>query len=341
MKRSASACHFSGARACAPILAVVCALFASAAAAAQPTSRQGAVGFPSKPVRWIVPFPAGGAADIVSRAIGQRLAEMWSQQVVVDNRAGAAGNLGIELAARATADGHTVVLIPATFTTYPSLARKPLYDAVRDFSPITLVSTSPLVLVVNPGVPAKTVQELVALAKSRPQQLNYASSGIGASAHLAAELFKAGTSTQIVHVPYKGQPPALVDLIAGQVQIMFPNMPSVMTFIRTGKLSPLAVSSAQRSALFPLLPTIAESGLPGYEVTQWGGLVTRVGMPAAIVAAFQRDVAAVLQTPEVRVNFATQGLDPVGSSPSEFAVFLRDEMAKWSKVIRDAGITAD
>lgn len=260
---------------------------------------------------------------------------------MVDNRSGAAGNLGIELAARATADGHTVVLIPATFTTYSSLTRKPVYDAVRDFAPITLVSTSPLVLVVSPVVAAKTVQELVALAKSRPQQLNYASSGVGATAHLAAELFKAGTGTQIVHVPYKGQPPAIVDLIAGQVQIMFPNMPSVMTYIKGGKLVPLAVSSRRRSALFPQLPTIAESGLPGYEVTQWGGLVTRAGAPAADVAAFQRDVASVLQVPDVRLNFANQGLDPVANSPAEFAAFLREETAKWSKLIRDAGIVAE
>lgn len=323
------------------LVAVACVIFGSSVAAAQSPLRRSVESFPSKPVRWIVPFPPGGAADIVSRVIGQRLAEMWAQQVVVDNRAGAAGNLGIELAARATADGHTVVLVPATFTTYPSLARKPTYDATRDFAPITLVSTSPLVLVVNPAVAAKTVQELIALAKSRPQQLNYASSGVGASAHLAAELFKAATSTQIVHVPYKGQPPAIVDLIAGQVQIMFPNMPSVMTFIKTGKLSPLAVSSVQRSVLFPQLPTIAESGLPGYEVTQWGGLVTRAGTPLATIAAFQRDVAAVLQTPEVRANFATLGLDPVGNSPGEFAVFLRDEITKWRKVISDAGITAE
>jgi tripartite-type tricarboxylate transporter receptor subunit TctC len=297
--------------------------------------------FPIKPVRWIVPFPPGGAADIVSRALGQKLSEAWGQQVVIDNRAGAGGNLGIELASRSPPDGYTVVLVPATFTTYPSLTRRPVYDPLQDFAPISLVTTSPLVLAVNPVVPAKTVQELVALAKRRPRELNYASSGVGASAHLAAELFKAQTGIQMVHVPYKGQPPAIIDLISGQVQVMFPNMPSVLSFVKSGKLRAVAVSSEQRSTLFPQLPTIAESGLPGFEVTQWGGLVTPAGTSAAVVEKIHRDIASVLRMQDVRNNFATQGVEPVGSTPGAFAAFLRHEMAKWSKLIRAAGITAE
>jgi tripartite-type tricarboxylate transporter receptor subunit TctC len=297
--------------------------------------------FPTKPVRWIVPFPPGGAADISSRVIGQKLTERWGQQVIIDNRPGAGGNLGTELAARAPADGYTVVLVPATFTTYPSLTRKPLFDPVKDFSPITLVSSSPLVLVVHPSLPVNSVRELVALAKARPDQLNYASSGIGASAHMAAELFKSMTKTRMVHVAYKGQPPAITDLIAGQTQLMFPNIPSALTQVKAKRLRPLAVTTTQRSSMFPALPTVAEAGVPGFEVTQWGGLVTAAGVPSAITGRFQQDVAAVLAMPEVQKAFQKHGFDTVGNTPAQFATYIRDEIAKWGKIIRDAGIRAD
>jgi len=297
--------------------------------------------FPTKPVRWIVPFPPGGAADISSRVIGQKLTERWGQQVIIDNRPGAGGNLGTELAARAPADGYTVVLVPATFTTYPSLTRKPLFDPVKDFSPITLVSSSPLVLVVHPSLPVNSVRELVALAKARPDQLNYASSGIGASAHMAAELFKSMTKTRMVHVAYKGQPPAITDLIAGQTQLMFPNIPSALTQVKAKRLRPLAVTTTQRSSMFPALPTVAEAGVPGFEVTQWGGLVTAAGVPLAITGRFQQDVAAVLAMPEVQKAFQKHGFDTVGNTPAQFATYIRDEISKWGKIIRDAGIRAD
>jgi len=297
--------------------------------------------FPTKPVRWIVPFPPGGAADISSRLIGQKLGERWGQQVIIDNRPGAGGNLGTELAARAAPDGYTVVLVPATFTTYPSLTRKPLFDPVKDFSPISLVSSSPLMLVVHPSLPVKNVRELVALAKARPDQLNYASSGIGASAHMAAELFKSATKTRIVHVPYKGQPPAIIDLVAGQVQLMFPNLPSVQSQVKTGRLRPLAVTTAARSALFPEMPTVAESGVPGFEVTQWGGLVTAAGVPAAVTGKFQKDLSAVLNLPEVKQALLGHGFEAVGNTPAQFAEFIRMEIAKWAKIINEAGIKAD
>jgi tripartite-type tricarboxylate transporter receptor subunit TctC len=305
------------------------------------TAQASAQNFPAKPVRWIVPFPPGGAADISSRVIGQKLTERWGQQVIIDNRPGAGGNVGTELAARAPADGYTVVLVPATFTTYPSLTRKPLFDPVKDFSPITLVSSSPLVLVVHPSLPVNSVRELVALAKARPDQLNYASSGIGASAHMAAELFKSLTKTRMVHVAYKGQPPAITDLIAGQTQLMFPNIPSALTQVKAKRLRPLAVTTTQRSMMFPALPTVAEAGVPGFEVTQWGGLVTAAGVPAAITSRFQQDVAAVLAMPEVQKAFQKHGFDTVGNTPAQFAGYIRDEIAKWGKIIREAGIRAD
>lgn len=297
--------------------------------------------FPDKPVRWIVPFPPGGAADIVSRLLGNKLTEMWGQQVVIDNRPGAGGNIGTELAAHTAPDGYTVVLVPATFTTYPSLSRKPLFNPIKDFSPITLVSSSPLILVVHPSLPVKNVRELIALAKAKPGQLNYASSGIGASAHMAGELFKAMTKTNIVHVPYKGQPPAIIDLISGQVQMMFPNIPSSLSQIKAGRLRALAVTTEKRSPLFPNLPTMAESGLPGFEVIQWSGLMAPGGTPGPVVDKIQRDVAAVLDLPETRQVLKKQGFEPVGNTPRQFAAFIRAEITKWAKVIKDAGIHAD
>lgn len=296
--------------------------------------------YPVKPVRWIVPFPPGGAADISSRVIGQKLSEVWGQQVIIDNRPGAAGNVGTELAARAAPDGYTVVLVPATFTTYPSLVRKPLFKP-DDFAPITLVSSSPLVLVVHPSLPVKNVRELVALARSQPGALNYASSGIGASAHMAAELFKSMTKTRIVHVAYKGQPPALADLVAGQTQLMFPNIPSALALVKAKRLRPLAVTTPVRTSMFPELPTVAESGVPGFEVLQWGGLVTAAGTPGAVTEKFQRDVAAVLKQEDVRKTFLKYGFDVVGSTPAQFADFIRAEIAKWAKIIREANIRAD
>lgn len=296
--------------------------------------------YPVKAVRWIVPFPPGGAADISSRLIGKKLSEAWGQQVVIDNRPGAAGNVGTEIAARAAPDGYTVVLVPATFTTYPSLARKPLFKP-DDFAPITLVSSSPLVLVVHPSLPVKSVRELVALAKARPGALNYASSGIGASAHMAAELFKSMTKTNIVHVAYKGQPPAIVDLVAGQTQLMFPNIPSALAQVKAKRLRPLAVTTTARSALFPELPTVAEAGVPGFEVLQWGGLVTAAGTPDSITGKFQRDVAAVLKQGEVRQLLVKQGFEAVGNTPAQFAAFIRAEIAKWAQIIREANIRAD
>jgi tripartite-type tricarboxylate transporter receptor subunit TctC len=325
----------------AAVIAILAGLGAFSATSAAQSGPGQSESFPQRPVRWIAPFPPGGAADIVSRLIGQKLTEAWGQQIVVDNRPGAGGNVGTEIAARALPDGYTVVLVPATFTTYPSLVKKPAYNAFKDFAPITLVSYSPLVLVVNPSLPVKSVQELISLVRAKPGEFNYASSGIGASAHMAAELFKSMTGTKIVHIPYKGQPPAILDLISGRVQIMFPNVPVSLPHIKAGRLRALAVSTAKRSALFPELPTIAKSGLPGFEVTQWSGLLAPAGAPKAIIGKYQRDIAAALSLPDVRQKLVSQGFEAVGNTPGEFSAYIKAEIAKWAKVIREAGIHAD
>ncbi|HWI14338.1 MAG TPA: tripartite tricarboxylate transporter substrate binding protein [Burkholderiales bacterium] len=297
--------------------------------------------YPNRPIRWIVPFPPGGAADLVSRALSQKIAERLGQQIVIDNRAGAAGNIGTELAARAAPDGYTVVIVPATFTTNPALSSKLAYDPQKSFAPISLVSSSALVLVVHPSLPATSIKALVALAKARPGQLNYASSGVGASAHLAAELFRSATDTELTHVPYKGQPPAMIDMLSGQVQVMFANIPVSLPHIRSGRLRGLGVTTLSRTSLFPELPTIAESGIPGFEVNQWSGLLAPAGTAPPLVQKLYDAVSAALKEPDVRAGLTAQGFDPVGSTPADFARYIAAEIAKWNAVIRKAGIRAD
>lgn len=317
------------------VIAAILALATTAVLAAQNPA-----GYPSRPIRWIVPFPPGGAADIVSRALALKLDESLGQQVVVDNRPGAAGNLGTEIASRAAPDGYTVVIVPATFTSNPALSSKLAYDPQKSFAPISLVSSSALVLVVHPSLPVTSIRGLVALAKAKPGELNYASSGVGASAHLAAELFKSATGTNMLHVPYKGQPPAMVDLLSGQVQVMFPNIPVSLPHIKAGRLRALGVTTLTRSSLFPKLPTIAESGLPGFEVNQWSGLLAPAGTPAAIVQKLYEAVSAALKAPGVKAGLSAQGFEPVGSTPEEFAAYIGRETTKWTDVIRKAGIKA-
>ncbi len=300
-----------------------------------------AAGYPDKPIRWIVPFPPGGAADLISRPIGQKLTARWGQQIVIDNRAGAGSNLGIELAAKAAPTGYTVVVVPATFTTNPSLYPKFAYDPVKDFSPITLISSSPLVLIVSPSVPAKSLGEFVALAKARAGQLNYASSGIGASAHLAAELFKSLAGIDVAHIVYRGQPPAILDMLAGRVQMMFANLPVALPQIAAGKLRGLALTTLQRSTQLPNLPTVDESGFPGFEVNQWTGLVAPAGTPRPIIMKLHAGVIAALDAPEVRSNLMNQGFQPAGGSPEQFAAYIQSEIGKWSKVIKERGIRAE
>ena len=298
--------------------------------------------YPSKPVRVLVPFPAGAGVDIVARMLGQPLAEIWGQAVVVDNRPGAGGTIACELAAKAAPDGHTLLIgNVSTFAMAPSLYKHVNYDPVRSFAPITLVDTSANVLVVHPAVPATNTQALIALAKAKPGSINYASAGSGTSPHLAAELFKSMAGVDLVHVPYKGSPQALTDLLGGQTQVMFASLVSAIPHIRQNRLRALGVTTPRRAAALPEVPTISEAALRGYDVSVWMGMVAPAGTPPAVITQLNRQIAAILQTPDVRDRLAAQGLEAVSNSPAEFGAYIATEVAKWAKIIKLAGVVAD
>ncbi len=306
------------------------------------TAGASAQSYPNRPVRILVPFPAGAGVDIVARMIGQPLTEVWSQAAVVDNRPGAGGTIACELAAKAAPDGYTLLLGNiSTFAMAPSLYKKVNYDPVRSFAPVTLINTSANVLVAHPAVPATNTQALIALAKAKPGQINYASAGSGTSPHLAAELFKTMAGVNLVHVPYKGSPQALTDLLGGQTQIMFASLVSALPHIRQARLRALGVTSLKRAAALPEVPTISESGLRGYDVAVWMGVVAPAGTPPAIVMQLNRQVAAIVQSPDIRERLAVQGLEAVADSPAEFGAYIASEVGKWAAVIRQAGVVAD
>jgi tripartite-type tricarboxylate transporter receptor subunit TctC len=312
---------------------------AALAAAASATLAQS---FPNRPVRILAPFPAGAGVDIVARMIGQPLSEQWGQAVVVDNRPGAGGTIACELVAKAVPDGHTLLLGNiSTFAMAPSLYKKLNYDPLKSFAPITRVNTSTNILVVHPNVQATTTQAFIALAKARPGQINYASAGSGTSPHLAAELFKSMAGIDLVHVPYKGSPQALTDLLGGQTQAMFASLVSAIPHLRQNRLRALGMTSTQRSAALPEVPTISESGLRGYDVSVWMGIVAPAGTPPAVIAQLNRQIAAILKMPEVRDKLGAQGLEAVTDTPAEFTAYIAAEVPKWAKVIRQAGIVAD
>ena len=295
--------------------------------------------YPSKPVRFVVPFAPGGTTDVLARLVGEKLSASLGQQFVVDNKPGAGGNVGTAQVAKAEPDGYTLLMgtvgthaINASI--YPSLP----YDPVQDFAPVTLVATVPNVLVVNPEVPANSVAELIALAKEKPGELNFASSGNGSSIHLSGELFKAMTGVDIVHVPYKGSGPAVVDLLGVQVDMMFDNLPSSAPQIKAGKLRPLAVTTKERSPMLPDVPTMAEAGVPGFESYSWFGILAPAGTPEAIVNKLQGEIAKALADPAMRERFAEVGAVPVGDTPAEFADLIAAETAKWAKVVEEAGV---
>jgi tripartite-type tricarboxylate transporter receptor subunit TctC len=295
--------------------------------------------YPTKPIHLVVPFAAGGATDVLARLVGERLTASLGQQVVVDNRPGAGGNIGSDLVARAEPDGYTILMgAVGTHAINPSLYPKMPYDPVKDFAPVTLVASVPNVLVVNPEVPAKSVQELIDLAKAKPGELNFASSGNGTSIHLSGELFKAMTGTDIVHVPYKGSGPAVTDLLGGQVQMMFDNMPSSLPHVKAGKLRALGVTSAKRSPALPEVPTIAEAGVPSYDATSWFGILAPAGTSEPVVTRLQGAIVQALGEPEMRQRMADLGAEPVGDTPAEFGQFIAAEIAKWAKVVNDAGV---
>jgi len=297
--------------------------------------------YPLKPVRFIVPSAAGGGTDIIARALAQKLSESLGQQFVVDNRPGAGQMIGIELAARSAADGHTILMAASTLAINPVMYKKVPYDALRDFATITQAASLPNVLVVHPSLPVKSLAELIAYAKQRPGQVNFASAGIGTSPQMSVELLKSMAGIDMVHIPYKGTSPGVVDLLAGQVSVMAPNLLTALPHIKAGKLRALAVTSAKRSEGLPDVPTIAESGLQGYDSTQWYGVLAPAGTSRQIVARLHDEIVRALRTPEVMQRLAADGAEPVGSSPEEFAAFIKSEIDKWARVANAAGIRAE
>jgi tripartite-type tricarboxylate transporter receptor subunit TctC len=298
--------------------------------------------YPSKPIRMIVAYPPGGGTDIVGRMVAQKLSEALGQNVVVENRGGASGNIGTEIAARAAPDGYTVLMgNVAPNAINVSLFRNLPFDPVADFAPVSLIASTPNLLVVHPATPARTVKEVIALARARPGTLNFASAGVGSSSHLAGELFRVLAGADIVHVPYKGAGPAMVDVLSGQVQLYFATMPAAMPHVKSAKLVPIAVTSARRSRAMPDAPTIAESGVTGYEASTWYGLLAPARTPGAAVARLHEGVLKILGDAALRERLADQGFEPVGDSPEEFAAYIKSEIAKWGKVIRDARIQAE
>lgn len=314
---------------------VLCALAAMA-----PTL--GAQPYPNKPIRFIVTVPTGGAADFVARIAGQKLGESLGQNVVIENRAGASGTIAMGIAAKATPDGYT--LVQSSVTTLgvaPSLYKKLPYDALADFTHIGLTATLPLILVVPTSLSAKSVKEMIELAKSKPGQLNFGSAGSGTLPHLVGEMFRSVTGAQIVHVPYKGSAPAVIDMLAGTIQIMFDAPPSLYSQLKAGRLRPLAAVSPRRSALFPELPTMGELGYPGLEGALWYGVSAPARVPKEIVARLNRELGKLLALPDVRERFASQGADPSPMSPQQYVAFIKTEQAKWGPLVKSSGATVD
>jgi len=325
------------------LMLIVLAIFSWSAStfAQQPASTGPGQPYPSKPIRMISPFAPGGGNDILCRTIAQKLTESVKQQVIVENRPGANGIIGTEAAARSAPDGHTIVLIPSGHAVNASLHRKLPYDSIKDFTPITLVGASPLILAVHPSVPARNVKELAALAKARPEQLTYGSAGIGSSGHLGGALFETLTGTKMVHVPYKGMGIAVSDLMGGQVSLVFGTSLSVMPHVRSGRLRALATTGAQRSPALPDLPTVAEAGVPGYEASLWYGFVGPARIPPEIVRRLNAEIVAVLKRADVRERLASQGVDARPSTPEAFGRLLVSDLDRWAKVVQRAGIRAE
>ncbi len=299
--------------------------------------------YPEKPIRFLNPFPPGGATDVVSRLVGQKLAERLGQQVVVENRAGGAGIIAAEAVARAPADGYTLLLgNTGILTINPLLYAKLPYDPVKDFAPVTLTTRVPNVFVVHPSLPIRSIKELVVLAKQSKQKLNYGTPGSGSLSHLAMEMFKREAGVNFVHIPYKGGGPAMIDLLAGHVELMIATMPSALSFIEAGKINALAVCDARRSALMPKLPTVSESGDPGYEATSWHGVLVPAGTPASIVARLNKEITAILATQDVRdMLFKSGGFDVVGSTAEEFSAIIKSDLARYAPVVKASNARVD
>ena len=298
--------------------------------------------YPAKPIRIVVPLAAGGPGDVLARAVGQKLAENVGQPVIIDNRVGANTNIGNEAVAKSAPDGYTLLMSASTLTINPSLYAKLPYDAIASFAPVTLVATTPLVLVVHPSLPAKSVKDLIALAKAKPAQLHYGSAGSGSVLHLAGEMLNSMAHIKIVHVPYKGVTNAFSDLLGGQISLMFPGAPIALPQVQAGKLRALAVTGDKRSAAAPELPTVADAaGLPGYEVSVWYGVLAPAGTPPAVVTRLHAEIVKIMKLPDITARWATLGAEPLSNTPDQFAAFLKSDLVKWTKVVRDSGAKVD
>jgi tripartite-type tricarboxylate transporter receptor subunit TctC len=316
---------------------VSCCLALLTASAFSAAQDKATAAYPERPIRFIVPFAPGGGLDITTRRIGQRLTEKWGQNIVVDTRPGAATIVGTEIASKAIPDGYTMLMITTTFAINPGLYPKLPYDPLKDFTPVTQLNSQPNIVVVNASAPAATVKELIALAKSKPGELTFATPGAGSAPHLSAELFKRAAGIDMTHVPYKGIPPAITDVVGGRVTMLFTTTISAVPFIKSGKVKALALTSGKRLDTMPDVPTVGET-LKGYEAEAFQGMVAPAGVPRAIVDKLAREVASIVREPEVVKMFVASGAVGIGSTPAEFSKFLRAEMAKWSKVIKEAGI---
>jgi len=316
-----------------PAALALAGLWIAAPVSAQP--------YPAKPIRVIVAFAPGGIADFAARSVSQRLSESLGVPVVVENRPGAGGITGAEVVAKSPPDGYTLLVTSISHTINPSVRKNLPFDAVRDFAPVTLITDAPNFLVVHPSLPVKSVKELIALARARPGQITYASSGTGTSTHLSGELFKSLARIDIVHVPYKGGGPAVIDLVGGHVQMMFSTLPSVLQQVRAGKLRGLAVTGARRFPAAQEFPTMIEAGVAGFEVSGWSGMFAPAGAPREAVSRLAAEIGKILRAPELKERFFVQGAEPVGNTPEEFAAFVSSEIAKWKKVVEASGMQAD
>jgi tripartite-type tricarboxylate transporter receptor subunit TctC len=319
------------------IAACGCALFFAAASA----FAQSAADYPKRPVRFIIAQTPGGNADFVGRIVAEGLGKRLGQQFVVDNRAGASGIIASEITVKAPADGYTLLLVTTGFAVNPGLYKKLSYDSLTDLTPITRLAYAPLLLVVNPALPVHSVKDLIAMARAKPGELNYGTSSLAGATQLATELFNYTAKIKMTNIPYKGAPAMLVDLLGGRIHLTFATMPSSVNYARSGKLRGVAVTSLKRSAAVPAVPTVAESGLPGYEMVAWQGLLGPKGIPPALLQRIHGETVAVLQQPEVRKQLAMEGGEAVGDTPEQFAKWLRAEIAKWTKIVKEAGIRAD
>ncbi|MEK6592990.1 MAG: tripartite tricarboxylate transporter substrate binding protein [Pseudomonadota bacterium] len=298
--------------------------------------------YPAKSIRFIVPFPPGGGNDTIARLIGQKLTAATGQQVLVDNRPGAGGAIGAEAAAKSPADGYTMFLAGvATHGINPNLRKKIPYDPLKDFDAVSLIASAPLLVVVHPSLPIKSVRELVALAKARPGKINYASNGAGGSSHLAVEMFNMMSGAKMTHIPYKGLSPALTDLLSGEVQVMFSSAVAMLPQVKAGKLRAVAMTGARRSTAIPDIPTVAEAGVPGYETGSWYGIVVPAGTPKAAIDRLSREIIAIVRSPEITNRLNDEAVIPVGSTPAEFTAHIKNELARWAKAIKQAGLALE